>query len=54
VEEILKIKFTVSAKEDINDEFGKIAIDYEGTSQEEERISISKKKWYHIKKIASR
>ena len=53
-EEVLKIKFTISAKEDIDDEFGKIAIDYEGTKQDGETIVISKRNWYRIKKIVSR
>jgi hypothetical protein len=49
-DEVLKLKFTVSAKEDIDDEYGKIAIDYEGTNQEGESIVISKKNLYRIKK----
>lgn len=48
--EALKIKFTVSAKEDIDDEFGKIAINYEGTNQDGKIIVLSKKNWYRIKK----
>jgi len=49
-DDVLKIKFTVSAKEDIDDEFGKIAINYEGTKQDGEIIVLSKKNWYRIKK----
>lgn len=49
-EEVLKIKFTVSAKEDIDDEFGKIAINYEGTNQDGQIIVLSKRNWYRIKK----
>ncbi len=49
-DDVLKIKFTVSAKEDINDEFGKIAINYEGTKQDGEIVVLSKKNWYRIKK----
>lgn len=49
-DEVLKIKFTVSAKEDINDEFGKIAIDYEGIKQDGEIVVLSKRNWYRIKK----
>lgn len=49
-DEVLKLKFTVSAKEDIDEEYGKIAIDYEGTNQEGESIVISKKNLYRIKK----
>ena len=50
VDEVLKIKFTVSSKEDIDEEFGKIAIDYEGTNQNGELVVVSKKNWYRIKK----
>jgi hypothetical protein len=53
-EEVLKIKFTVSAKEDIDDEFGKIAINYEGVKQGGEIVVISKRNWYRIKKILSK
>lgn len=53
-DEVLKIKCTVSAKQDIDDEFGKIAINYEGTKQNGDLVVLSKKNWYRIKKIASR
>jgi len=49
-DEVLKIKFTVSSKEDIDDENGKIAIDYEGTDQNGELVVVSKKNLYRIKK----
>lgn len=49
-DEVLKIKFRVSAKEDIDDEFGKIAIDYEGTKSDGEIVVLSKRNWYRIKK----
>lgn len=50
VDEVLKIKFTVSAKEDVDDEFGKISIDYEGVKQNGDLVVVSKKNWYRIKK----
>jgi len=53
-DEVLKIKFLVSAKEDIDDKFGKIAINYEGIKPEGEIVVISKKNWYRIKKIPSK
>ncbi|MCI4433422.1 MAG: hypothetical protein JHC41_07505 [Nitrosopumilus sp.] len=53
-DEVLKIKCTVSAKQDIDDEFGKIAINYEGTKQNGDLVVLSKKNWYRIKKTASR
>jgi hypothetical protein len=51
-DDVLKIKFTISAKEDIDDEFGKIAIDYEGVKQDGETVVLSKRNWYRIKKSA--
>jgi len=48
--QVLKLKFTISSKEDIDEEFGKIAIDYEGTNQDGETIVLSKKNIYRIKK----
>ena len=49
-DEVLKLKFTVSQKEDIDEEYGKIFVDYEGTNQNDETILISKKNIYRIKK----
>ena len=49
-DEVLKIKFTVSKKEDVDEENGKIAIDYEGTNQNGDLIVVSKKNLYRIKK----
>ena len=53
-DQVLKLKFTVSQKEDIDEEFGKIMIDYEGTTQDEEIIVLSKKNIYRIKKKPTR
>ena len=49
-DQILKLKFIVSEKQDIDDEFGKITIDYEGSTQDNKLIIISKKNIYRIKK----
>jgi len=49
-DEVLKIKFTVSAKEDIDEEYGKIAVDYEGTKQNGDTVVVSKRNLYRIKK----
>ena len=49
-DQVLKLKFTVTQKEDIDEEFGKIMIDYEGTTQDAEIIVLSKKNIYRIKK----
>ena len=50
VDEVLKIKFTISDKEDSDEEFGKIYVDFEGTNQQGELVVISKKNIYRIKK----
>ena len=50
VDQVLKLKFTISGKDDIDDEFGKIAVDYEGTTQDSETVVLSKKNIYRIKK----
>ena len=49
-EQILKLKFTIRKKEDIDKEFGKIIIDYEASTQNKELVVISKKNIYRIKK----
>jgi hypothetical protein len=49
-DQVLKLKFTVSQKDDVDDEYGKIAIDYEGTTQEDEVVVLSKKNIYRMKK----
>lgn len=49
-DEVLKIKFTVSGKEEINEEFGKIEVDFEGTKQNGDLVVVSKKNLYRIKK----
>lgn len=49
-DEVLKIKITISAKEDIDEEYGKIAIDYEGTKQNGDAVVVSKRNLYRIKK----
>ncbi len=48
--ELLKIQYTVSGKEDIDEEFGKITVDFEGTNQEGQIVLVSKKNLYRIKK----
>ncbi|MBT6839196.1 MAG: hypothetical protein HOA63_04990 [Nitrosopumilus sp.] len=49
-DQTLKLKFTVSEKQNIDDKFGKIVIDYEGSTQDDKLIIISKKNIYRIKK----
>jgi len=50
VDEILKIKFTVSDKKDIDEEFGLIAVDFEGKKENGDLVVIAKKNLYRIKK----
>jgi hypothetical protein len=49
-DQVLKLKFTISQKEDIDEEYGKIFVDYEGTNQDNESVLISRKNIYRIKK----
>ncbi|HET6516667.1 MAG TPA: hypothetical protein VFG25_00360 [Nitrosopumilaceae archaeon] len=50
VDEVLKIKFTISGKEEVDDDFGKIEVDFEGKKQDGELVVVSKKNLYRIKK----
>ncbi len=50
VDEILKIKFMISDKKDIDDDFGMIAIDFEGKKENGDLVVVSKKNLYRIKK----
>ncbi|WP_428323997.1 hypothetical protein [Nitrosopumilus sp.] len=49
-DQVLKLKFTISQVEDMDEEFGKIAVDYEGTDNDGEAIVLSKRNIYRIKK----
>ena len=49
-DQMLKLKFTIIEKEDMNEEFGKITINYEGSSQNDELMIISKRNIYRIRK----
>lgn len=49
-DQVLKLKFTISQIEDADKEFGKIFVDFEGASQDEEIIVLSKRNIYRIKK----
>ena len=53
-EQVLKLKFTISQKEDVDDEFGKIFVDYEGSTQDGDVVVISKRNIYRIKKTPPR
>ena len=49
-DQVLKLKFTIVQKEEIDENFGKIIINFEGTTQENEVIIIAKKNIYRTKK----
>lgn len=49
-DEILKIKFKISEKKEIDDENGMIAVDYEGTKQNGDLVVVSNRNLYRIKK----
>lgn len=49
-DQVLKLKFTIVQKEEIDQSFGKIIINFEGTTQENELIIIAKNNIYRIKK----
>ena len=47
--EKLKIKFRISEKRKLNEEFGVIAVDFEGTNQEGKTVVVSKRNLYQMK-----
>ena len=49
-DDVLKLQYTISGKEEINEEYGKIAVDFEGINQEGETVLVSRKNLYRIKK----
>ena len=49
-DQVLKLKFTIMGKIDIDEKFGKIIINFEGSTQDDQLIIISKNNIYRIKK----
>ena len=49
-DEVLKIKFTISGKKEIDEEYGMIELDYEGSKQNGDVVVVSKQNLYRIKK----
>ncbi|MGI0102532.1 MAG: hypothetical protein ACREA7_08065 [Nitrosotalea sp.] len=49
-DEKLRIKYKISDKRDLNDEFGLLSIDFEGTKDNGELVLVSKRNLYQIKK----
>lgn len=48
--EKLKIKFRISEKRELDEEFGLIGVDFEGVNEDGKTVVISKKNLYQIKK----
>ncbi len=48
--ERLKIRFKISDKRDLNDEFGLLAVDFEGTKEDGHTVLISKRNLYQMQK----
>ncbi len=49
-DEKLKIKFKISDKRDLNDEFGLLAVDFEGIDEDGKTVLLSKRNLYQMKK----
>ena len=49
-DQVLKLKFTIIEKIDIDEKFGKLIVNFEGSTQDNQLIIISKKNIYRIKK----
>jgi hypothetical protein len=50
-DEKLKIRFKISEKRELNEDFGLVGVDFEGSKNDGEIILISKKNLYQIKKV---
>lgn len=49
-DEVLKMKFKISEKTDLNEDYGLLAIDFEGSKENGEVVVVSKHNLYQIKK----
>ena len=49
-DEILKIKFKISEKTDLNEDYGLLAIDFEGVKENGDLVVVSRRNLYQIKK----
>lgn len=49
-DQVIRLKFIISDKRDIDEEFGAISVDFEATFEDGELILTSKKNLYRIKK----
>tara|TARA_B110000014_G_scaffold247928_1_gene221836 strand:+ start:202 stop:663 length:462 start_codon:yes stop_codon:yes gene_type:complete len=48
--QVIRLKFTISNKRDIDDEYGLISVDFEATFEDGEIVLTSKRNLYRIKK----
>lgn len=48
--EILKMKFRISEKTDLNENYGLLAIDFEGTKENGDLVVVARRNLYQIKK----
>ena len=49
-DQVIRLKFTISDKKDLDDEYGLISVDFEATFEDGEIVLTSKKNLYRIKK----
>ena len=49
-DEILKMKFKISEKTDLNENYGLLAIDFEGSKENGDAVVVSRRNLYQIKK----
>jgi hypothetical protein len=49
-DQVIRLKFTISDKRDIDNEYGLISVDFEATFEDGELVLTSKKNLYRIKK----
>ena len=53
-DQVLRLKYTISDKRDIDDEYGLISVDFEATFEDGELVLTSKRNLYRIKKSLHR
>lgn len=49
-DQVLKIKFTIVDKDDIDNDYGMITVNYDGKTEDGELVVVSKRNIYRIKK----
>ncbi len=51
-DDVLDIRFTISGKEDIDDNYGRLVVDYKGADQDGNAVIVSRKNIYRVKKVS--